>query len=259
MNVLLVGDIVGRPGRTAFTKIVSQLRDSGQVDFVIANAENSASGRGPTPEIANAILDAGADVIILGDHAWDSKEMVEGIDLEERIIRPANFSKQVPGKGWIRVDTPFGKIVVMQFIGRVFMQPNQLCPFELADKLLNGELANDKIIFVDIHAEATSEKMAFGRYLDGRVSSVTGTHTHCQTSDARIFKNGTAFMTDLGMTGPQDSVLGRDVDAVTKKLISGLPVRFPVAENDVALEGAIVSINKKTGRANSIKSIRIKV
>ena len=259
MNVLLVGDIVGKPGRTAFTKIVSQLRDSGEADFVIANAENSASGRGPTPEIANAILDAGADVIILGDHAWDSREMVEGIDLEERIIRPANFSKFAPGKGWVRVNTPFGEIVVIQVIGRVFMQPNQMCPFETADKLLNGELINDKIIFVDIHAEASSEKMAFGRYLDGRVSSVTGTHTHCQTSDARIFKNGTAFMTDLGMTGPQDSVLGRNVDAVTKKFMTGLPGRFEVAENDVALEGAIVNVDQQTGIANSIKSIRIKI
>ena len=258
MKILLVGDIVGKPGRNAFTQIVGRLRSEEAIDFVIANAENSASGRGPTPEIAHAILDAGADVIILGDHSWDSKEMVEGIDLEDRIIRPANFPKNTPGKGWVRIETVEGNIVVAQFIGRVFMQPHQSCPFEKADQLLNGELANDKIIFVDIHAEATSEKMAFGRYLDGRVTSVTGTHTHCQTSDARIFPKGTAFMTDLGMTGPQDSILGRDVNAVTKKFITGLPSRFEVASEDVALEGAILDIEMSSGKVNSIEAIRIK-
>lgn len=257
MRVLLVGDIVGKPGRATFTSVINQLRSKESIDFVIVNGENSAAGRGPTPEIANAILNAGADVIILGDHAWDSKEMVKGIDLEERIIRPLNFPKKAPGKGWVRIETSIAPIVVVQCIGRVFMQPAHTCPFEAMDYLLNGELSNDKIIFVDLHAEATSEKMAFGRYLDGRVTSVTGTHTHCQTSDARIFKNGTAFMTDLGMTGPQDSVLGRDVDAVTRKFITGIPERFDVAEENPALEGAIIDVDVKTGRANNIEAIRI--
>ena len=259
MKILLVGDIVGKPGRNAFTQVANRIRSEENVDFVIANAENSASGRGPTPEIANAILQAGADVIILGDHSWDSKEMVEGIDLEERIIRPANFPKGAPGKGWVRVETPQGNIVVAQFIGRVFMQPHQSCPFEKADQLLKGELANDKVIIVDIHAEATSEKMAFGRYLDGRVTSVTGTHTHCQTSDARIFPKGTAFMTDLGMTGPQNSILGRDVDAVTHKFLTGLPGRFDVASEDIALEGAILDIDIPSGKVNKITAIREKI
>jgi metallophosphoesterase (TIGR00282 family) len=257
MKVLLVGDIVGKPGRVLFTKLVGELRTSGAVDFVIANAENAAAGRGPTPEIAQALIAAGADVIILGDHTWDSKEMVAGIDLEERVIRPANFPKGAPGKGWVRVETPEGPIAVLQVIGRVFMQPHQGCPFVTADRILKGELANDKTIFVDIHAEATSEKMAFGRYLDGRVTSVTGTHTHCQTSDARIFPQGTAFMTDLGMTGPQDSVLGRAVEPVVGKFITGLPHRFDVATGDPALEGALVDVDMTTGRARSIEALRL--
>ena len=257
MKVLLVGDIVGRSGRKAFTQIVGRMRDAGEVDFVIANGENAAAGRGPTPEITQSILAAGADVIILGDHTWDSKEMVADIDLEERVIRPANFPKEAPGKGWVRVETPEGPVAVMQLIGRVFMQPHQSCPFTTADRILKGELANDKTIFVDIHAEATSEKMAFGRYLDGRVTSVTGTHTHCQTSDTRIFPKGTAFMTDLGMTGPQDSVLGREVEPVVGKFITGLPHRFDVATGDPALEGALVDVDMATGRARSIEALRL--
>ena len=257
MKILLVGDIVGKPGRATFSKVVSDLRSQGKVDFVIANGENSAAGRGPTPDITHALLEAGADVIILGDHSWDSREMVENIDLEDRVIRPLNFPKSAPGRGWVRIDTPEGTITVVQCIGRVFMQPHQSCPFLIMDELLKGELSQDKVIFVDIHAEATSEKMAFGRYLDGRVTSVTGTHTHCQTSDARIFSKGTAFMTDLGMTGPQDSILGREVEAVTKKFISGIPSRFDVAEDDTALEGAIVDVDMRRGRASSIQAIRI--
>ena len=257
MKVLLVGDIVGRPGRNAFTQIAGKLRSEGKVDFIIANGENAASGRGPTPEIANAILQAGADVMILGDHAWDSKEMVAGIDMEDRIIRPANFPKSAPGKGWVRVETPEGPLVVLQLICRVFMQTSYDCPFQTADRILKGELSSDKVIFVDIHGEASSERMAMGRFLDGRVSSVTGTHTHCQTSDNRIHPNGTAYMTDLGMTGPQDSVLGREVEPVLKKFLTGVPHKFDVAKGNPALEGAIVDVDMKTGKANSIERLRI--
>ncbi len=259
MKILLVGDIVGKPGRNAFTQIAAQLREEGRVDFIIANGENSAAGRGPTPEIANAILNAGADVMILGDHAWDSREMVAGIDLEDRIIRPANFGKGAPGQGWVRVETPEGPLVVMQLICRVFMQPSYDCPFQAADRMLKGELGGDKVIFVDIHGEASSERMAMGRFLDGRVTSVTGTHTHCQTSDNRIFPNGTAYMTDLGMTGPQDSILGREVEPVIKKFLTGVPQKFDVAKGDPALEGAIVDVDMKTGKANSIERIRIRL
>ncbi len=257
MKVLLVGDIVGKPGRSAFTQAAAQLKAEGRVDFIIANGENAASGRGPTPEIANAILNAGADVITLGDHAWDSKEMVAGIDMEERIIRPANFGKGAPGKGWVRVETPEGPLVVLQLIGRVFMQPMYDCPFQAADRMLNGMLSSDKVVFVDFHGEASSERMAMGRFLDGRVSAVFGTHTHCQTSDNRVLPSGTAYMTDLGMTGPQDSVLGREVEPVVKKFLTGVPQKFDVAKGDPTLEGAIVDVDMKSGKARSIERLRI--
>ena len=259
MKILLVGDIVGKPGRNAFVQVVGKLKDEGAVDFVIANGENAAAGRGPTPEIAHALLNAGADVITLGDHAWDSKEMVAGIDMESHIIRPANFAKGAPGKGYARVDTPEGPITVLQLIGRVFMQPSYECPFQMSDRMLKGELSNDKVIFVDMHGEASSERMAMGRFLDGRVSAVFGTHTHCQTSDETIFPAGTAYITDLGMTGPKDSVLGREVEPVIKKFLTGVPHKFDVAKGDPVLEGAMVDVDMKTGKANSIERIRIRL
>lgn len=257
MRVLMVGDIVGKPGRAAFLQVVNRLKAEDRIDFVIANGENAASGRGPTPEIAQSLLNAGADVVTLGDHAWDSKDMVAGIDLEPRVIRPANFSKGAPGKGWVRVDTPEGELVVIQLIGRVFMQPNYDCPFQAADKLLSPGMGLGKVVFVDMHGEASSERMAMGRYLDGRVSAVFGTHTHCQTSDETVFPNGTAYITDLGMTGPKDSVLGREVDPVIKKFVTGVPHKFDVAKGDPTLEGAIVDVDMKTGKANSIERLRI--
>ncbi|MEN8254932.1 MAG: TIGR00282 family metallophosphoesterase [Verrucomicrobiota bacterium] len=259
MRVLLVGDIVGKPGRNVFVQVVNRLKDEGAVDFVIANGENAAAGRGPTPEIANALLNAGADVVTLGDHAWDAKEMVAGIDLEERIIRPANLPKDAPGKGMVRVETPEGEITVLQLVGRVFMQPSYDCPFQVADRMLKGALAEEKVVFVDFHGEASSERMAMGRYLDGRVSAVFGTHTHCQTSDETVFPNGTAYITDLGMTGPKDSILGREVEPVVKKFITGVPQKFNVAKGDPTLEGAIVDVDMKTGKANSIERLRIQL
>ena len=257
MRVLLVGDIVGKPGRAAFLQVTNRLKDAGRIDFVIACGENAASGRGPTLEIAQSLLNAGADVVTLGDHAWDSKDMVAGIDLEPRIIRPANFPQGAPGKGWVRVDTPEGEITVIQLIGRVFMQPNYDCPFQEIDRLLDGNLNLGKVVFVDVHGEASSERMAMGRHLDGRVSAVFGTHTHCQTSDETVFPNGTAYITDLGMTGPKDSVLGREVEPVVKKFLTGVPQRFDVAKGNPTLEGAIVDVDMVTGKANSIERVRI--
>jgi metallophosphoesterase (TIGR00282 family) len=257
MRVLLVGDIVGKPGRAAFLQVVNKLKSEDRVDFVIACGENAASGRGPTLDIAQSLLNAGADVVTLGDHAWDSKDMVAGIDLDPRIIRPANFSKGAPGKGWVRVDTPEGEITVIQLIGRVFMQPGYDCPFQAVDCLLNGNLDLGKTVFVDMHGEASSERMAMGRYLDGRVSAVFGTHTHCQTSDETVFANGTAYITDLGMTGPKDSVLGREVEPVIKKFLTGVPQKFDVAKGDPTLEGAIVDVDMETGKARSIERLRL--
>jgi len=257
MRVLMVGDIVGKPGRSAFSQGIRQLREEERIDFVIANGENAASGRGPTLEIAQSLLSLGADVVTLGDHAWDAKEMVAGIDLEPRIIRPANFSKGSPGKGWIRVDTPEGEIVVIQMIGRVFMQPHYACPFETIDQLLSPSMNFGKVIFLDFHGEASSERMAMGRYLDGRVSAVAGTHTHCQTSDEQIFEDGTAYITDLGMTGPKHSVLGRKVDPVIKKFCTGVPHKFDVAKGASVLEGMIIDVNMLTGKAQSIERLRL--
>jgi metallophosphoesterase (TIGR00282 family) len=257
MRVLMVGDIVGKAGRAAFLQVVNRLKDEERIDFVIANGENSAAGRGPTLEIAQSLLNAGADVVTLGDHAWDSKDMVASIDLEPRVIRPENFSKGAPGKGWVRVDTPEGELVVIQLIGRVFMQPNYDCPFQAADRLLSPSMNFGKVIFVEMHAEASSECMAMGRHLDGRVSAVVGTHTHCQTSDSRTFAGGTAYITDLGMTGAQDSILGREVEPVVKKFLTGVPHKFDVAKGDPTLEGVIVDVDMKTGKAHSIERLRI--
>jgi len=256
MRILLVGDIVGRPGRSAFVRTVGRMKDTGEVDFVIANAENAAAGRGPTKEIVDVLLSAGADVLTLGDHTWDSKDMIKFIDLEPRVVRPANYPPGVPGRGWVRVDTPEGPLSVISLIGRVFMPPVD-CPFLVADKLLGGELQLGRAVLVDFHAEATSEKIAMGRYLDGRVSAVFGTHTHVQTADETILAGGTAYITDLGMTGPKDSVIGRDVEPVIKKFITGVPQKFNVAKGDPALEGAAVEIDMQTGKALSIERIRI--
>jgi metallophosphoesterase (TIGR00282 family) len=255
----MVGDIVGKPGRAAFLQLAGSLKADGRVDFIIACGENAAAGRGPTMDIAQSLLNAGADVVTLGDHSWDSRNMVEEIDLEPRVIRPSNFPKGAPGKGWVRVDTPEGQITVVQLIGRVFMQPNYDCPFQEADKLLNGNLDLGKVVFVDIHGEASSERMAMGRYLDGRVSAVFGTHTHCQTSDETVFPNGTAYITDLGMTGPKDSVLGREVAPVIKKFLTGVPQKFDVAKGDPTLEGAIVDVDMSTGKARSIERVRLRL
>ena len=231
------------------------MRTEEQVDIVIANAENSAAGRGITPTLADELFAAGADVLTLGDHTWDQKEIMPYLDREPRIVRPANFAPGCPGRGFTTVDTPKGRLTVMSLIGRVFMPPAD-CPFRTADEILKKRDALGAVIFAEIHAEATSEKIAIGRYLDGRVTSVVGTHTHVQTSDEAILPKGTAYLTDLGMTGPKDSVLGRALDPVLKKFLTGLPTKFEVATNDVALEGVVVTVDPKTGRATKIKRIR---
>jgi metallophosphoesterase (TIGR00282 family) len=257
MKILMVGDIVGKAGRAAFFQGVKQLKAEGRVDFVVANADNAAAGRGPTPEIAQSILDGGADVLTLGDHAWDAKEMVAGIDLLPRVIRPANFSKGAPGKGWVRVDTPEGELVVIQLIGRVFMQNPNNCPFQEIDRLLSPAMAFPKPILVDFHGEATSEQMAMGRYLDGRVSAVVGTHTHCQTADETLFPKGTAYITDLGMTGPKDSILGREIEPVLKKFITGVPQRFSVAKGNPTLHGVLLDVDMRSGKTRSIERLQM--
>ena len=231
------------------------MRQAGEIDFVVANGENAAGGRGLTPALAEEIFAAGADVITLGDHAWDQKELAPHLEKEPRIVRPANFAPDCPGQGWVRVDTPHGPVTVLQVIGRVFMNPAD-CPFRTADVLLKKPGLRAPVIIAEIHAEATSEKIAFGRFVDGRVSAVAGTHTHVQTSDEKILPGGTSYITDLGMTGPQDSVLGRDVESVVKRFVSGMPGRFGVARKQVALEGVVVEVDARTGRAQSVRRVR---
>jgi 2',3'-cyclic-nucleotide 2'-phosphodiesterase len=255
MNVMMVGDIVGAPGRHALARVVTILKGQGKVDVVIANAENAAGGQGLNPSLAADILSGGADVITLGDHTWDQRDLASYLEKEPRVIRPANFAPACPGRGYTTIDTPHGKVSVMNIIGRVFMKSYD-CPFRTADAILRKELAGEKMIFVDMHAEATSEKIALGRYLDGRVSALVGTHTHVQTSDEAILPKGTAYITDLGMTGGKDSVLGRDLESVTSTFLTGMPARFKISEKDVVLEGVIISVDPQTGRAGSIKRVR---
>ena len=201
------------------------------------------------------MLGAGADVVTLGDHAWDQKDLIPYLDRESRVIRPLNFAPGCPGRGFVTMKTAWGDITVVQLIGRTFMRPYD-CPFRAADALLSKEPGLGKVILVDMHAEATSEKIVIGRYLDGRVSVVAGTHTHVQTSDEAVLPKGTAYITDLGMTGGKDSSLGRDLPSVTRMFLTGMPGKWDTAKNDVVLEGLIATIDEATGKAKSVKRIR---
>lgn len=254
LKILHIGDIVGSPGRRIFARLIPRLKKEWKLDAVIANAENAAAGRGLTPTLAEELFEAGADLLTLGDHTWDQKEIVPYLIREPRVIRPANFAPDCPGKGWGFVELSGGvRLHALSLIGRVFMPPAD-CPFRMADAAL--QQIKSPFVMVEMHAEATSEKIAIGRHLEGRVSSVVGTHTHVQTSDEGLLPKGTAYLTDLGMTGPKDSVLGRDVGSVLRRFITGLPTKFDIAENDVAMEGALITIDSATGRATAIQRIR---
>lgn len=256
MKILMVGDLVGSPGRRALAQVVTRLRNAGKVDFVVANAENAAGGRGLTGPIAEELFAAGVDVLTLGDHTWDQRDLAAFLDREPRVIRPLNFAPGCPGRGWVNVETDRGcTVTVVNLIGRVFMKQYD-CPFRAVDGLFSKQNGLGRIVLVDMHAEATSEKIVMGRYLEGRVSGVFGTHTHVQTSDETVLPGGTAYMTDLGMTGAKDSALGRELASVTSMMLTGMPARFKVAAEDVALEGALLDVEDKTGRARKVKRIR---
>lgn len=257
MRILYAGDVVGSPGRRAFALIAGRMRQQGAVDAVVVNGENAAGGRGITPDLAEELFAAGADVITLGDHTWDQKEIIGYLDRERRLLRPANFADECPGRGFVRVDTAAGPISVLLVIGRVFMPP-AACPFAAAERIL-AQQDTHGVVLAEIHAEATSEKIAFGRFLDGRVTSVVGTHTHVQTSDEALLPKGTAYITDLGMTGPKDSVIGRSVEPVLHRFRTGMPAKFDVATEDVALEGVLLQVNARTGRAKKIARVRERV
>jgi hypothetical protein len=257
VKLLFIGDIVGQPGRNAVKMLLPILREQHALDFVIANGENAAGGSGITPKIAEEIFSAGVDVITSGDHLWDQKEVLELLANEKRFLRPLNYPAEVPGRGSAIFEVPNSKlkIAVLNVQGRTFMQSQLENPFILALDEVKKLRAQTKIIFVDFHAEATSEKIAFARMLDGQVSAVVGTHTHVQTADEQIFPNGTAYLTDAGFTGPHESVLGREIEPVIKRFLTQMPQRFEVAKNRVFLHGAVIEIDEASGKAINVQRV----
>jgi metallophosphoesterase (TIGR00282 family) len=254
MKILMIGDVVGSPGRRILKEKLPQLRRDLGVGAVVVNAENAAAGSGITLPLAQEVFAAGADAITLGDHTWGQKEFAPTIGQIDNLVRPANFPREAPGRGWCVVTTPICRFAVMNLLGRVFMQPSD-CPFHTADAMLR-EMPKDVPVFVDFHAEATSEKIALAHYLDGRVTAVVGTHTHVQTSDATVLPRGTAFITDLGMTGPWNSSIGRQFEPVLQKFMTGVPARFEVATGPATLEGAVITFDPSTRLASAITPFR---
>jgi metallophosphoesterase (TIGR00282 family) len=255
LTVLILGDIVGEPGRTAVIARLPELKERHALDFIIVNGENAAGGRGITGRITIDLLRAGVSVITTGDHIWDQKEILGFIDTEPRLLRPLKYPDGAPGSGSIVLETTKGKIGVINVQARTFMQPILENPFRSVDAAvtkMRNETAN---IIVDVHGETTSEKIALGRFLDGKVSAVIGTHTHVQTADEQIFPGGTAFLCDVGMCGPVNSILGRAIDPIMHRFISNLPALFPVAGGEVRLRGALIQIDESTGRAVRITRV----
>ena len=255
LRILFLGDIVGEPGRNAVIARLPELKEKHALDFVIVNGENAAGGRGITGKITIDLLRAGVSVVTSGDHIWDQKEIVAFLNLEPRLLRPVNYPDGAPGSGSIVLETAKGKIGVINIQARTFMQPILENPFhavEAAVAKMRDETAN---IIVDAHGETTSEKIALGRFLDGRVSAVIGTHTHVQTADEQIFPGGTAFLCDAGMCGPVNSILGRAIEPIINRFISNLPGSFPVAAGEVRLRGALIEVDEITGRALRITRV----
>jgi hypothetical protein len=260
MKILFIGDIVGSPGRDAIEKLLPGLKKEHGLDFIIANAENAAGGSGITPKIARDLFSLGVDVITAGDHIWKKKEIFEIIAQERHILRPANFPPPCVGVGGAVYETASGaKIGVISILGRVFMGPFPECPFKTARSEYDKLSKETKVIIVDIHAEATSEKVALGWYLDGLASAVLGTHTHVQTADEKILPRGCAYITDVGMTGPVDSVIGRKVEDVLERFITQMPTRFEIASDNIQLQGVVVEIDEVTGKAKAILRVQKKV
>lgn len=258
MNLLFIGDVVGQPGRRAIANQLPDLRQRLKLDLVIANAENVADGAGITRKTANELFAAGVDVLSNGNHAWDKKEALEYILTEPRLLRPHNYPDGTPGTGWHVATTAAGtKVGILNLMGNVYMHPHLACPFAAADRALAAKPDDVKIVFVDLHAEVTSEKMAMGWYLDGRVSAVVGTHTHVPTADERLLPQGTGYITDVGMTGCYDSVIGMDTQKSLKRFVHKLPERFEVAEGLGTLCAVLLDINEQTGRCRAITRLRV--
>lgn len=256
MKILMIGDVVGNPGRNILKRELKHLKAETGAVAAIVNAENCAAGSGITAALAKEILEDGADAITLGDHTWGQKEFAGQIGGLDRLIRPANYAAECPGKGWTLITLPTARLAVVNVQGRVFMNPVD-CPFKAMDRVLI-EIPKDIPVFVDFHAEATSEKITMGYYLDGRVTAIVGTHTHVQTSDALVLPKGTAYLTDLGMTGPYVSSIGRDLKPVTRKFLTGMPSRFEVAEGPCVLEGAVIEFDSAAKKAIAIEPFRVR-
>jgi metallophosphoesterase (TIGR00282 family) len=258
MRLLIIGDIVGRPGKHACSQVIPKLVGERGIDCVIANAENAAAGSGLTPQMFAKLRHYGIDVCTMGDHIYRRREVLGLLASSDRIVRPANFPPEAIGAEVATVRARNGQpLAVFSLLGRTFMNVRADCPFHACDRILQSLDSQLKIIVVDMHAEVTSEKIALGWYLDGRVTAVVGTHTHVQTADERILPRGTAYITDLGMTGPYDSVLGRDKGAVVKSLVTGVPQQYTVATEDARVCGVIIEADEQTGQARRIERVNI--
>ncbi|ENH96668.1 hypothetical protein J416_09219 [Gracilibacillus halophilus YIM-C55.5] len=257
MKLLFIGDIVGSPGRNMVEEYLPKIKKKYQPHATIMNGENAAAGKGITEKIYKQLLEWGAQAITMGNHTWDKKEIFHFIDDATYMVRPANLPPNTPGNDIAYIKTNNHEIAVINLLGRTFMQPVD-DPFRKADELIERAKKRTNIIFVDFHAEATSEKQALGWYLDGRVTAIAGTHTHVQTADDRILPNGTSYITDTGMTGPYDGILGTDRESVIKKFLTGLPVRFEVPKDGrTQLSAILVDINEKNGQAKKIERLQI--
>ncbi|MCX5656754.1 MAG: TIGR00282 family metallophosphoesterase [Candidatus Omnitrophica bacterium] len=255
MKILFMGDLVGSPGREAIGALLPQIKEEEKIDFCIANVENAAGGSGVNAEIVRELLGYGLECLTSGDHIWKKKEVFQIIGSEPRLLRPANYPEIAPGNGSGVYETAKGiKVGVVNILGRVFMD-NIDCPFRAASREVEKLQSRTKIIIVDIHAEATSEKKAMGYYLDGSVSVVLGTHTHVPTADEKILPKGTAYISDVGMVGPKNSILGRKPEQVLERFLTQIPTRFEIAEGEIELQAVVVDIDENTGLANSIKRI----
>jgi metallophosphoesterase (TIGR00282 family) len=257
VNIAVVGDIVGAPGRKIIAQKLPALRRQRRLDFVIANGENAAGGVGLTPATSEELFDAGVDCLTSGDHIWKHREIIPYIEEQERLLRPANYPASAPGRGLGIYKTAQGtNVAVVNLLGRVFLQPID-SPFDAARTAVDEAKGKTNVIIVDLHAEATSEKVAMGWFLDGKVSAVVGSHTHIQTADERVLPGGSAYITDVGMTGPYDSVLGRNKERVVKAVTTLMPISFTVAKNDVKLCGVFLEIDVDSGKAVSIERFQI--
>jgi len=259
MNILCIGDIVGRPGREAVAYALPKIKKEHGIDFVIANAENASGGSGLIPKNADEILSFGVDVMTMGDHVWDKPEIYPYLqEHQDRIIRPANFPEGTPGVGWTITRAANGiKVGVINLLGRTFMRYNVSCPFRMLENVITEIKDEVSVIIVDMHAETTSEKVAMGHFSDGKVSLVYGTHTHIQTADEKILPLKTAYITDLGMSGPYDSVIGQDKTKIITRFLTSMPNKFEVAQSPATVHGVIVKVDSNTGRAEGITRLQM--